>query len=274
MSKASDHLGTPLNPSPTGPPVPGRPKPGDRHAVGVIAAILTVLALGVAGYWVSGELGGKDQETTRAAGRSDSAAKWRLHNKAQKARSEGSQTKAAASAMLVATMPQAARQTRSPALWSHDVYFTLGYTGLSSEAKTLLAEQANASGRDDGWRVILRGHTDALGSADFNEKLGRKRAEAVREYLVGLGIPESSIQVLTLGERGGVCSDPTEDCRRRNRRVHVKWVKEDTKAGIPSAMMSAGKGKIGVSAGNHGAPAPGSDGSEEARAVATAAVSP
>jgi len=237
MSKASDDLGTPINPSPTGPPVPGRPKPDDRHGVGVIAAILTVLALGVAGYWVSGELGGKDQETTKVAGRSDRAATWRLHNK-------------------------------------NDVYFTLGHTGLSSEAQALLAEQAHVPSRNDGWRVILRGHTDVLGSADFNEKLGRKRAEVVREYLVGLGIPESSIQVLTLGERGGVCSEPTEDCRRRNRRVHVKWVKEDTKAGIPSAIMSAGKGKIGDSAGNHDAPAPNSGGSEEAGAVATADASP
>ena len=274
MSKASDHLGTPINPSPTGPPVPGRPKPDDRHGVGVIAAILTVLALGVAGYWVSGELGGKDQETTKVAGRSDRAATWRLHNKAQKARRDGPRTERAASAIPVSTTPTAATETLPPAPLSNDVYFTLGHTGLSSEAQALLAEQAHVPGRNDGWRVILRGHTDVLGSADFNEKLGRKRAEVVREYLVGLGIPESSIQVLTLGERGGVCSEPTEDCRRRNRRVHVKWVKEDTKAGIPSAIMSAGKGKIGDSAGNHDAPAPNSGGSEEAGAVATADASP
>lgn len=271
MSKASDHLGTPINPSPTGPPVPGRPNPDDRHGVGVIAAILTVLALGVAGYWVSGELGGKDQETTKVAGRSDRAATWRLHNKAQR---DGPRTETAASAIPVSTTPTAATETLPPAPLSNDVYFTLGHTGLSSEAQALLAEQAHVPSRNDGWRVILRGHTDVLGSADLNEKLGRKRAEVVREYLVGLGIPESSIQVLTLGERGGVCSEPTEDCRRRNRRVHVKWVKEDTKAGIPSAIMSAGKGKIGDSAGNHDAPAPNSGGSEEAGAVATADASP
>jgi hypothetical protein len=135
MSKASDHLGTPINPSPTGPPAPGRPRPDDRHGVGVIAAILTVLALGVAGYWVSGELGGKGQETTKVAGRSDRAATWQLHNKAQKARRDGPRTETAASAIPVSTTPAAATETLPPAPLSNDVYFTLGHTGLSSEAQ-------------------------------------------------------------------------------------------------------------------------------------------
>ena len=52
-----------------------------------------------------------------------------------------------------------------------------------------------------------------------------KRAETVKQHLIALGVPESSIRTVSLGEEGALCIDNSDVCRRMNRRVHVEMRK-------------------------------------------------
>ncbi|HKA60955.1 MAG TPA: OmpA family protein [Methylomirabilota bacterium] len=67
--------------------------------------------------------------------------------------------------------------------------------------------------------VILEGHTDAAGSRAANLALAQRRATWVMQYLVGHGIPASRITVVSRGEDGTLCADPSAACQSRNRRV-------------------------------------------------------
>jgi peptidoglycan-associated lipoprotein len=68
----------------------------------------------------------------------------------------------------------------------------------------------------------VQGYTDQQGSASYNKKLGLLRAEKVKEYLVGLGVSNQVIKVVSLGEDGVLCIDSSDVCRNMNRRVHLE----------------------------------------------------
>ena len=70
--------------------------------------------------------------------------------------------------------------------------------------------------------VLVEGHTDAFGSDDYNRELGRKRAEAVRDYLVGKGLAAEKIQVVSHGESQPAATNDTEEGRALNRRTEVE----------------------------------------------------
>ncbi|MDR1996436.1 OmpA family protein [Azonexus sp.] len=67
--------------------------------------------------------------------------------------------------------------------------------------------------------VRVDGHTDATGSASYNDKLSLRRAEAVAEVLIAAGIPADNIEVRGLGSRAPVASNQTAEGRSQNRRV-------------------------------------------------------
>ena len=69
--------------------------------------------------------------------------------------------------------------------------------------------------------IASDGHTDAQGSTAANERLGLRRANAVKDYLQTQGIPEGLIQVQSLGESQPVADNRSSDGRARNRRAEV-----------------------------------------------------
>jgi peptidoglycan-associated lipoprotein len=87
---------------------------------------------------------------------------------------------------------------------------------LSRDAAALrgiLADFPNAS-------VVLEGHCDERGSAEYNLGLGDRRASSAKEYLVELGVPGDRIRTISYGKERPVCTDATEECWQKNRRVH------------------------------------------------------
>jgi len=68
-------------------------------------------------------------------------------------------------------------------------------------------------------RFTIEGHCDDRGSEEYNLALGDRRANAVKQYLVGQGIAESRLATVSYGEERSVCHDQTEDCYQRNRRA-------------------------------------------------------
>ena len=66
------------------------------------------------------------------------------------------------------------------------------------------------------------GHTDRRGSARYNQLLSERRAQAVRNYLVGKGIDAARIQVIGRGESNPIADNATAEGRARNRRVEIR----------------------------------------------------
>ena len=66
--------------------------------------------------------------------------------------------------------------------------------------------------------VIVEGHCDERGSAEYNLALGERRALAVRAYLIGLGVDGARIQTKSMGEEKPVCLEHDESCWCKNRR--------------------------------------------------------
>jgi OOP family OmpA-OmpF porin len=72
--------------------------------------------------------------------------------------------------------------------------------------------------------IIAVGHTDSIGTAEYNQRLSVRRAEAVRAYLVGRGIPSDRIYTEGRGETQPVADNRTREGRAKNRRVEIEVV--------------------------------------------------
>jgi outer membrane protein OmpA-like peptidoglycan-associated protein len=70
-------------------------------------------------------------------------------------------------------------------------------------------------------KVQVEGHTDSVGSDDFNQTLSEKRAEAVRDFLVSNDVARDSITAKGFGKSRPVVSNDTAEGRQRNRRVEL-----------------------------------------------------
>lgn len=68
----------------------------------------------------------------------------------------------------------------------------------------------------------LEGNCDEFGSDEYNFALGLKRANAIKTALVNEGIAADSISMVSLGEGNPTCTDKTQECWAKNRRVEVK----------------------------------------------------
>lgn len=103
-----------------------------------------------------------------------------------------------------------------------DVYFEVGRKGLTEEGKAQLAARAELLKHNLDYGILIQGYTDQQGSADYNKKLGLKRAEAVKTELLQAGVAEHRMKMVSLGEEGVLCVDDSALCRNINRRVHLE----------------------------------------------------
>src|SRR6266849_3358829 len=101
------------------------------------------------------------------------------------------------------------------------VSFDPGKTTLKPSAKKTLQRIANQLKANENIRVSVEGHTDNVGKAEKNMTISEKRAQAVRDYLVSLGIPEDHITATGKGEADPVSSNKTVSGRSQNRRVEL-----------------------------------------------------
>jgi peptidoglycan-associated lipoprotein len=70
-------------------------------------------------------------------------------------------------------------------------------------------------------KLVVEGHADERGSAEYNTALGDKRARAAEEFLTTMGIPQVQLTVISYGKERPVCTDQSEQCYQKNRRAHV-----------------------------------------------------
>src|SRR5579885_1336266 len=102
-----------------------------------------------------------------------------------------------------------------------DVHFAFDKYDLDSEARAILDRNADWLRQNSRAKIELEGHCDDRGTIEYNLALGAKRAKAVKDYLVGLGIAAERISTISYGEELPLCREETESCWARNRRVHA-----------------------------------------------------
>ena len=104
---------------------------------------------------------------------------------------------------------------------SYMLYFLEGKDELTDESKRELENVFADLKRRPLPDIMVIGHTDTVGTTDFNDRLSRARAERLREMLIGLGLPADRIQAAGRGERELLV--PTEDnvSEPKNRRVEI-----------------------------------------------------
>ncbi|HYP68662.1 MAG TPA: OmpA family protein [Thiobacillaceae bacterium] len=106
------------------------------------------------------------------------------------------------------------------------VKFAFGKFVLSKDAMAALDEFAGQLKSDNkNVYVEIQGHTDSVGSAAYNKRLGQERAEAVRDYLNQAGIPLHRMNVISYGETRPVTDNKTREHRKQNRRVVLEVLK-------------------------------------------------
>ena len=103
-----------------------------------------------------------------------------------------------------------------------DIYFDVKSTRLRADAVRLLQDKAARMEHASPWAVLVQGYADRQGAPEYNRALAQRRATVVKQFLVELGVPETSIKVVTIGQEGALCDEPTTECQQLNRRVHLE----------------------------------------------------
>ena len=101
-----------------------------------------------------------------------------------------------------------------------DVFFDLDASTIRTEGRAALTANANYLKRWTSVRFNIEGHCDERGTAEYNLGLGDRRANAVKAYLVELGVPADRITVVSKGKETPFCSEHNEACWQQNRRGH------------------------------------------------------
>ncbi|MBC7927616.1 MAG: OmpA family protein, partial [Bryobacteraceae bacterium] len=102
-----------------------------------------------------------------------------------------------------------------------DVLFDFGKYTLRPGTREKLAKVSGILLAHPTLKIEVEGHTDSVGSEEFNQKLSEQRARAVQEYLTGQGLPSNMITAKGLGKMQPVASNDTNDGRQKNRRVEL-----------------------------------------------------
>jgi len=102
-----------------------------------------------------------------------------------------------------------------------DVLFDTGQHTLSAGAREKLAKISGIVVSHPGLQLSIEGHTDSVGSDDYNQQLSERRAESVRTFLSQNGVPSGTIVAKGFGESQPVASNDNASGRQRNRRVEM-----------------------------------------------------
>jgi peptidoglycan-associated lipoprotein len=101
-----------------------------------------------------------------------------------------------------------------------DVFFDYDMSMIRDDARGVLQKNAEYLRRWPSTRVSVEGHADSRGTNEYNLALGERRAAAVRDYLVSLGIDTGRMVTISRGEETPQCTEENDACWQRNRRGH------------------------------------------------------
>ena len=120
--------------------------------------------------------------------------------------------------------PEAVRLAEANAALE-DAYFAYDRSEISAAAIASLHRDAELLctilGEFPGLKVIVEGHCDERGSAEYNLGLGESRARRAEDVLREYGVPAAAIEVVSYGKEAPQCTEANEGCWQKNRRAHM-----------------------------------------------------
>lgn len=105
------------------------------------------------------------------------------------------------------------------------VYFDVDSAAVRADYDSVLQAHARHLAANPGLRVRVEGHADERGPIDYNRRLGQKRAENVRQTLIGHGVPENRVGIRSLGEQKPRMKGHDEASWAENRRADLVYDK-------------------------------------------------
>jgi len=99
------------------------------------------------------------------------------------------------------------------------VHFDYQRWDIGDQDRSLLQRQAVWLNKYPSVRVTIEGHCDERGTRAYTLALGAKRAEAVKEYLVSVGVSNARVGTISYGKERPVCAESNETCWAQNRRA-------------------------------------------------------
>ena len=98
------------------------------------------------------------------------------------------------------------------------VHFAYDRSDLDTQARNILQRQAAWLQKYPTVRVQIQGNCDPRGTREYNLALGARRANAVKDYLVSLGVSPARVDTISYGKERPVCTESTESCWAEDRR--------------------------------------------------------
>ncbi len=108
--------------------------------------------------------------------------------------------------------------------YAADAFFDFNKSALKPEGRAKLDDLVGKIKGINLEVIIAVGHTDAVGSDAYNQKLSVRRAESVKAYLVTKGIEKNRVYTEGKGEKQPVADNKTAEGRAKNRRVEIEVV--------------------------------------------------
>lgn len=106
------------------------------------------------------------------------------------------------------------------------VHFDYDKSSVTAENKRILQGNADWIKKNTGYKVQIEGHCDARGTIEYNLALGERRANAVKAYLVSLGVPAARLSVISYGKEKPVEMGESEAVYAKNRRANFLPVQQ------------------------------------------------
>ena len=110
-----------------------------------------------------------------------------------------------------------------PAGVARVIYFDYDSFTVRSEFQPAVDAHSRFLTSNKAGKIAIEGHTDERGGREYNLALGQKRAEAVRRSMTLLGVAESQIEAVSLGEEKPAQTGSTEEAYARNRRAELNY---------------------------------------------------
>jgi OOP family OmpA-OmpF porin len=131
---------------------------------------------------------------------------------------------AAATAAPKAAAPAAPAAAAAKVTYAADAFFDFNKSVLKPEGKAKLDDLVGKVKGINLEVIIAVGHTDAVGSDAYNQKLSVARSEAVKAYLVSKGVEKNRVYTEGKGEKQPVADNKTKEGQAKNRRVEIEVV--------------------------------------------------
>ncbi|HYL37403.1 MAG TPA: peptidoglycan-associated lipoprotein Pal [Bryobacteraceae bacterium] len=108
---------------------------------------------------------------------------------------------------------------------AQDAFFDYDKSDIRPDARDALTHDAallkQIFAQDPNFTVVVEGHCDERGSAEYNLALGDRRATSARDLLTQLGVPGDRMRTISYGKERPQCTEANEACWQRNRRAHL-----------------------------------------------------